>query len=129
MEKKTNRFIRWWHSDLGRAYVERMRKVKAEQHKKYRKTPKGKKVGMQNILNHIKRYPEKEEDDALMELLKFYKDSITRAVEEESARWKKALEDNTNETLFGDEDSNEVMKISIKEFKEAVLTQITNGIS
>ena len=41
----------------------------------------------------------------------------------------KILEDNRNETLWGDEDSNEVMKVSIDSYIEAVKTEIKKFLS
>lgn len=43
--------------------------------------------------------------------------TILREVEE-------VLEQNVNETLWGDDNSNEVMKVSIQNYKEAVINQL-----
>lgn len=43
-------------------------------------------------------------------------------------RVEEAMEDNTKETLWGDEDSNEVMEISVKNYKKVVLTTLKDEL-
>ncbi len=52
-------YKRWWHSEAGKAYQERARSIKLEQHKKYEKTEKGKVVSRNTAKRMRKRYPEK----------------------------------------------------------------------
>ncbi len=52
--------------------------------------------------------------------LKEIEASLLQMKKEGIAEFKQILEDNRGETLFGDEDSNEVMKTSIDAFIEAV---------
>ena len=56
---KSARFKKWWYSDAGRSYRERVREKRNIQHKKYRQSEKGKIVQIRKANKMRLKYPEK----------------------------------------------------------------------
>lgn len=50
---------KWWVSEAGLKYRESVRELKNQQHKKYRKSPKGKIVSINTAKRMREKYPEK----------------------------------------------------------------------
>lgn len=71
-------------------------------------------------------YPGRMEGIDLVKMCDFWISNMASLLNEAEERFRKALDDNENEILWGDKESNEVMRVcSIKEYKEAVLQSLT----